>query len=224
MSIEEEFNKLKENPPKGFDVFPHFIVGDINPFHPQNHCQYQKSFISNWLSKIKPEKILDIGSDRSWLCGLLAYYKVTTIDVRKRKCLLDNETVITCDASKLDLPNNHFDVVTSLMCIHHVGLGRYGDTIDYDKDIKMMDEIKRVLKPNGYFLFSIAIHFAPPCICFNGHRIYDYEMIKNRLCSNLKLIDEKFIIATPNKADYVPYEKLTNSLHGWDVYVGCWEK
>lgn len=59
--------------------------------------------------------------------------------------------------------------------IEHIGLGRYGDTVDPDGDIKAIRELQRVVKPGGSILFVIPI--GKPKIQFNAHRIYSYDMI-----------------------------------------------
>ena len=60
--------------------------------------------------------------------------------------------------------------------IEHIGLGRYGDEIDPQGDIKAINELKRVLAQNGDLLFVTPV--GKPKIEFNAHRIYSYEQIK----------------------------------------------
>jgi hypothetical protein len=59
--------------------------------------------------------------------------------------------------------------------IEHIGLGRYGDPIDPDGDIKSINELKRVVAPGGSVLFVVPV--GRPKIEFNAHRIYSYEQI-----------------------------------------------
>jgi ubiquinone/menaquinone biosynthesis C-methylase UbiE len=80
---------------------------------------------------------------------MLASHRVTTIDVRPRKPISENEEVITCDAKAIDAPDETFDCVVSLCAIEHFGLGRYGDEFDLYAGRKAMAEIKRVLKRGG---------------------------------------------------------------------------
>ncbi|MDO8482551.1 MAG: DUF268 domain-containing protein, partial [bacterium] len=70
--------------------------------------------------------------------------------------------------------------IESLSCMHtveHIGLGRYGDPINPDSDLKAMRELTRVLAKNGTLLFVVPIGI--PKIIFNAHRIYSYEQIIN---------------------------------------------
>jgi len=70
--------------------------------------------------------------------------------------------------------------------IEHVGLGRYGDKIDPDGDIKAINELKRVLAIDGNLLFVVPI--GKPKLVFNAHRIYSYEQIMSYF-SDLKLLN-----------------------------------
>jgi hypothetical protein len=59
--------------------------------------------------------------------------------------------------------------------VEHIGLGRYGDEMDPDGDLKAIKEIKRVLAIDGNLLFVVPI--GKPKIMFNAHRIYSYDQI-----------------------------------------------
>jgi hypothetical protein len=60
--------------------------------------------------------------------------------------------------------------------VEHIGLGRYGDTLDPQGDLKAIAELKRVLAVGGHLLFVVPIGFRPR-IMFNAHRIYTYDQI-----------------------------------------------
>ena len=70
--------------------------------------------------------------------------------------------------------------VPSVSCMHvveHVGLGRYGDPLDPDGDLKAMAELKRIVAPGGQLLFVTPM--GKPRIQYNAHRIYSYAQIAN---------------------------------------------
>jgi predicted SAM-dependent methyltransferase len=63
--------------------------------------------------------------------------------------------------------------IKSLSCLHvaeHVGLGRYGDSLDPAGTRKAAAELQRVLAPGGMLLFSLPV--GRPRVCFNGHRVH----------------------------------------------------
>jgi SAM-dependent methyltransferase len=164
---------------------------------------------------------LDVGSYRHFILGLLAHFPITSIDVRRRKAISRNETVITGDAKKLNLPDHSFDLVSSLCAVEHFGLGRYGDEIDPSADQKAFAEMVRVLKPGGRLVFTTTISRARPSIAFNAHRIYRYEMLHS-FCTGLICVEEKFY--SHKRQGFCSPEEITADPKGWDVYMGCWEK
>jgi hypothetical protein len=60
--------------------------------------------------------------------------------------------------------------------IEHIGLGRYGDKLDINGDLKAISELKRVLARQGSLLLVVPIA-GKPRIMFNAHRIYSYQQI-----------------------------------------------
>ena len=54
-------------------------------------------------------------------------------------------------------------------------MGRYGDPLDPDGDLKAIAELKRVLARGRLLLFVVPI--GKPKIMFNAHRIYAYAQI-----------------------------------------------
>ncbi len=59
--------------------------------------------------------------------------------------------------------------------IEHVGLGRYGDPIDAQGDIKAVNELKRVVRPGGTLIFVTPMGTSK--IEYNAHRIYSYDQV-----------------------------------------------
>jgi SAM-dependent methyltransferase len=213
-----QLDELRRNS-KEFKVFQEFRY-DVGS-HPQSYIDYECEFATRNLSKRNPTTILDVGSYRIFLLGLLASYKVTTLDVRKRKSSLDNEIVLTSDAKQLNIPSNSFDAIVSLCALEHFGLGRFGDEFDLDADKKAFNEMVRVLKPNGILIFTTTITRSAPSIAFNAHKIYDYKMIR-ALCEKLELCEETFFSHKMGK--FCSLEQVSNLPTVWDVYCGCWIK
>ena len=60
--------------------------------------------------------------------------------------------------------------------VEHVGLGRYGEPMDPDGDLKAMVELKRVLAVGGSLLFVVPMG-RNARIRFNANRTYTYEQI-----------------------------------------------
>jgi SAM-dependent methyltransferase len=189
--------------------------------HPNSYIDHECMFASRHLSRINPNSILDVGSYRHFILGLLAHYSVTTIDVRPRPATSINETVITCDARALNISSNVFDSVVSLCTLEHFGLGRYGDEFDIEGDKKALSEMIRVLKPGGRLILTTTITRSLPSLAFNAHRIYSLEMIRG-LFEGMTSVEETFYSNALNRACH--YEEVTENSSLWDVYLGCWER
>lgn len=210
--------KLKKNP-GGFDIFREPV--SERGLHPENFIDYECAFAAFHIRQVNPKKILDIGSYRHFILGLLAHFPVTSIDVRNRKLISKNEAVITCDAKKLNLPDHSFDLVLSLCALEHFGLGRYGDEFDLSADQRAFAEMIRVLKPGGRLIFTTTVTRAQPSIAFNAHRIYNHEMLKS-ICAGLICVEEKFY--SHKLKGFCSPEEVTADFQCWDVYLGCWAK
>ncbi|MFQ5754372.1 MAG: DUF268 domain-containing protein [bacterium] len=113
--------------------------------------------------------------------------------------------------------------MSSLCVIEHIGLGRYGDTIDPLGDINFIREVRRCLKPGGVFVFSMPVS-AVSALVFNAHRIYQTSQIE-QLLSGFSLIEERFIkpgsgLLQRNEA----LKLLTNDPKEYMVWIGCVKK
>jgi SAM-dependent methyltransferase len=193
--------------------------------HPRPFSQVECEFASKHFGNLgAAPQVLDVGSYREFLLGLMACMQVTTVDVRKRTAEHPNETVVTCDAKDIPLPDESFDGIVSLCAIEHFGLGRYGDEIDLDADRKAIGEMRRLLKPGGSLILSTTITGSAPAIAFNAHRIYTHELICD-LFSGLMPVEEAFYARKLGQVHPIQSSHLINhELGDWDVYLGCWRK
>lgn len=211
-----------KNSNRGFRTFRSYIYEGGE--HPKRIESIVSEFTAVHISNInpKPEKILDVGSYRGFLAGLMCHYDVTTIDIRRREPVCEHETVVTCDAKQLSLPDNSFDVVMSQLAIAHFGLCRYGDEFDIGADIKAVKEMIRCLKPGGLLIFATLITAAHPSIQFNDCRIYSKDMI-DALCSGLDCVDAQYFSLKSWR--YIsPAELTTESSPAHDIALGAWRK
>jgi len=153
--------------------------------HWERDYMYHLSWASRILAKTKPHVHIDIGSHRHFACMMSAFCKVDFYDLRPIDISLDNLTVKFADLTNLPFSNNS---ISSLSCLHvldHPGLGRYGDKLDYNADLKAINELKRVLAKGGNLLYVVPIGGIPR-IQFNAHRIFSYEQTLNYF-SGLKI-------------------------------------
>ena len=82
-----------------------------------------------------------------------------------------------------DLTDLHFKdrSLPSVSCMHvveHLGLGRYGDPLNPDADLRAMAELQRVVAPGGTLLFVVPV--GRPRIEFNAHRVYGFQHVREQ--------------------------------------------
>ncbi len=174
------------------------------------HYEYHQAWAARCLKEINPQKHVDISSRITFNVVVSAFIPIEFYDFRPAK--IYNLKGLEC--KQADLLNLNFknESIESLSCMHtieHIGLGRYGDNIDPDGDLKAIEELKRVLKKRGNLLLVVPI--GKPKLQFNAHRIYSYGMImeyfKDFELINYSLIpDNALEIGIINNAD----EEQTN--------------
>lgn len=139
------------------------------------HYVYHTSWAARKVKEINPIKHIDISSSL-YFCGILsAFVPVDFYDYRPADLKLSNLKSKEGNLHSLPFETNSIDSISCMHTIEHVGLGRYGDPIDPNGDIKAINELKRVTAEGGNLIFVTPV--GKPKIEFNAHRIYSYEQI-----------------------------------------------
>jgi hypothetical protein len=137
------------------------------------HYTYHPAWAARVLAKTRPDKHIDISSIVSFCAVVSAFIPVEFYDFRPAPVELDGLYTGAADLTQLPFAD---DSIQSLSCMHvieHIGLGRYGDPLDPDGDLKAIKELVRVLAPGGNLLVATPVGRAR--VAFNAHRIYDHE-------------------------------------------------
>lgn len=106
-------------------------------------------------------QVLDIGSAFEMITYFASFSDVSYLEPRWKHgvCLaipgVGSMRSFCGEAQKLPFDNETFDIVVSLHAIEHFGLGRYGDTLDAQGDIKGISEMARTLKKGGKLITSV---------------------------------------------------------------------
>lgn len=202
-SFYEQYNILKEQERA---TRSRFSFSSEN-FHPclydatsetgfDRHYVYHPAWAIRIVKALNPAVHIDISSTLHFCSMLSAIVPTEFYDYRPADLSLDNLTSSFADLTNLPFPDHS---VISLSCMHtveHVGLGRYGDQLDYNGDLKAIAELKRVLAPGGSLLFVVPLG-RESVVCFNAHRIYD----KNQVLSLFSDFDLKEFSLIPEKGE-----------------------
>ena len=139
------------------------------------HYIYHTSWAARVVAQVKPHEHVDISSSL-YFCGIVSAFVPTKFyDYRPAKLNLPNLSSGHADLLALPFENNSIKSLSCMHTIEHVGLGRYGEPIDPNADLKAISELIRVLAPGGTLIFVTPV--GKPRIQFNAHRIYSYEQI-----------------------------------------------
>ena len=146
------------------------------PFEP--HYFYHPAWACRLLREINPQRHTDISSIFTWAGCISAFWPTDYFEYQPPSVKLTGLSVNRVDLCRLPFEDNSIPSLSSMHVIEHVGLGRYGDEIDPDGDIRAARELARVLASDGHLLFvtPMAEHSS---IEFNAHRIYSYDAVLN---------------------------------------------
>lgn len=140
------------------------------------HYVFHTAWACRVLAQSRPALHVDISSALYFVAQASAFVPMRFYDYRPAALGLSGLSCEQADLTRLQFAN---ESVQSLSCMHvveHVGLGRYGDPLDYEGDLKAVAELRRVLAADGQLLFVVPVG-GESRIQFNAHRIYTYRQV-----------------------------------------------
>ncbi len=140
------------------------------------HYVYHTSWAARVLAESKPQKHVDVSSSLYFSGIVSAFVPIDFYDYRPANLDLSNLSSYEGDLLSLPFKDSSVNSISCMHTIEHIGLGRYGDKIDYDGDLKAVKELKRVTSVGGNLLIVLPIG-EKAIIQFNAHRIYTYDQI-----------------------------------------------
>jgi hypothetical protein len=182
------------------------------------HYVYHPAWaIRKVLRDIKPERHLDISSTLHFVSHLSAFLPVVFYDYRPADLALDQLEVGQADLTALPFDDNSIESISCMHTIEHVGLGRYGDALDPDGDLKSIWELQRVTAKGGSLLLVVPVG-EKSRIQFNAHRVYQPEWIVEQL-PELQLQEFYFIPGQKGTPEIISAH--SQSISGENYGCGC---
>jgi SAM-dependent methyltransferase len=176
------------------DLFP-----CLNDDTPQtwfdHHYVYHTGWAARRLVAMSPRFHVDFGSSIYFTAIASAFCPFKFYDYRSAPLSIQGVEAGQADLLDLPFPSDSLESVSCMHVIEHVGLGRYGDPVDYDGDLKAIGELSRVVAPRGSLLFVVPV--GRPRLMFNAHRIYDYDQLARVF--GTRFIVEDFALITDDR-------------------------
>lgn len=176
----------------------------------------------------KPLKHLDIGSRIDGVVAQIASYRnLDVLDIRD----LEIKPHKNINFLKQDLTNilnvsdnEKYDSISSIGCLAHIGLGRYGDNIDPEGYKKGIEAISKLAKEKCYVYVLTPV--GKESVEFNAHNIFDAKKlirefeINNFVLKEFHLINDDGELILNSKIEdsinlnfgggYFVFQKLSN--------------
>ena len=161
------------------------------PFDP--HYFFQGAWLSRKLAQRMPTQHVDVSSSVMTIAALSGFVDTVFVDYRPLQVTIPGLDCRVGDITKLPFEDGSVESLSCLHVIEHIGLGRYGDTINPDGSRKGLKELSRVLAKGGHLYISVPV--GRERICFNAHRVFDPRTIVSFMTfldlSEFSLVDDR---------------------------------
>jgi len=167
------------------------------------HYIYHVAWAIKKIFQARPKAHFDVSSSLGFCTAISAFTDTTFLDIRAAALQLENLNCISGDLSD-NISWKHRDL-ESLSCMHvveHIGLGRYGDSLNVLSDIAAMEVLLSSVRSGGRLLFVVPVGKAE--IYFNAHRVYSASWIVNFFSRAFRL-NEFYLIP--------PYQQMAPMLN-----------
>ena len=128
-------------------------------------------YIALELFPIKGKEVAIVGSVKPWYEAVVLAYGGFPTTIEYNEIETDDPRLTIMTVSEFNKKPKKFPVVFSISSFEHDGLGRYGDPIDPDGDLKAMKNVREnMLEKDGILFLSVPA--GDDRLVFNAHRIY----------------------------------------------------
>jgi SAM-dependent methyltransferase len=172
------------------------------------HYFYLNGWAMRRIAAGRPQLHVDIGSQVIFANLLAGVISVVFVDYRPLKARLPGLTCVGGDLLRLPFTDRSLSSVSCLHVIEHVGLGRYGDALDPAGTVKAARELSRVLASGGNLFLAAPV--GRPRLCFNAHRIYRAEEIR-QMTPELELVEFSGVHDGGRYVEHVELSAFQNS-------------
>jgi SAM-dependent methyltransferase len=185
---------------------------------------HQDLLVARRIFENRPKRHVDIGSRiDGFVAHVASFREIEVFDIRRPEGHVKNIVFRQADLMRLpETMSAYCDSVSSLHAIEHFGLGRYGDPIDYFGHLKAIENVRRMLSPEGRFYFSVPI--GPQRIEFNAHRVFGLSYLSRIMQGRFRIVNFSFVDDGGDLHENVPLSaEVANSDAGCTYGCGIFE-
>lgn len=151
--IDERIARVLKNETAYYGVTDHWLYAILNRY------------------PIRGKEVAIIGSALPWYESIVIAYGGYPTTIEYNSIITDDPRLKILTPDEFNKNPKKFDVILSISSTEHDGLGRYGDPIDPDGDLKFMKMAKKeLLKESGHMILAVPV--GKDALVWNAHRIY----------------------------------------------------
>lgn len=135
---------------------------------------------------LEQKQYLIIGSEDPYYEGIAISRGATVTMVEYQRVTSGHPFLNTMTVEEFEKEDYEYDGAISISSVEHSGLGRYGDPLDPDGDLKSMEFLHKKLKQGALLFLSVPI--GKDQILWNAHRVYGRERFP-LLINGFKIIE-----------------------------------
>lgn len=188
------------------------------------HYFHQDLLVASAIERTRPRCHIDVGSRvDGFVAHVASFMPISVVDVRPLVSSHPNITFRLGDISSSEtLKGLKADSVSCLHALEHVGLGRYGDNLNYDGWRFGLDNLFGLLEPGGLLYVSVPTG-AKQGVEFNAHRIFRLPFFRDELALRGQILDLAFVDDLGNlQRDCDPYCQQAEDSFGARYGLSIW--
>lgn len=165
------------------DKYIHRAKAGLNFYYKKTDACLYKALSKH---SIEDQEVAVMGSTDPWYEAVTLAYGARPTTIEYNKIVSRDPRVVAVTNEEFTKQPRQFDAALSISSFEHDGLGRYGDPLDPDGDIKAVAKMKAIVKPGG--LLFLALPIGRDTVVWNAHRIYGHWRLP-RLLAGWKIVD-----------------------------------
>ena len=180
---------------------------------------HQDLLVARRIFDNNPNIHIDIGSRIDGFVAHVASFRpIKVIDIRTITGGVHNNLQFIKQDFMIPIKLEMIESCDSLSCLHaleHFGLGRYGDPINYNGHKIGLENLYKLLKPNGKLYLSVPIGL-PQRIEFHAHRIFSIKYLLEQFENKYRIDNFSYVDDEGNL-----YENVALNEKDIDRNYGC---